>query len=86
MSANAEAEEHSMPKRVEFERRGFEELVKIDGIVVGRLTGANGRRRMLWRSAHLVDDDKVAEFERAFADTDQSSSAAETELRRAGLA
>ncbi|SKA33769.1 hypothetical protein [Consotaella salsifontis] len=74
-----------MSKNIEFERRGVEDVVRVDGTVIGRITGGRGRRKMLWRSAHLVDDDKVADFERRFAASDQSTSAAAEELRRAGL-
>lgn len=75
-----------MTRDIEFERHGREEVVRIGGVVVGRLIGQQGHRRMRWRSGQLIDDDKVVTFERNFARTDQSIVAAEAELRRAGFA
>ena len=72
-------------RKIEFEKDGPDDVVRVDGTIIGRLTGQGGNRQMQWREGQDLDQDKVVGFDKAFAATDRSTRSAEEALRRSGL-
>ena len=73
-------------RTVAFEQDGPDDVVRVDGLIVGRLTGQDANRQMQWREGQSLDESRVDAFEKAFGASDRSREAAETALRTAGLA
>ena len=72
--------------KVEIENDGPDEIVRVNGTIIGRLTGEGANRQMQWRAGEMLDQDKVLAFDKGFAASDRSADAARKELKKAGLA
>jgi hypothetical protein len=71
--------------RIEFEEDGPDEIVRIDGVILGRLTGQGANRQMQWRAGQDLDESKILAFDEAFASGGRDRQAAEEALRSSGL-
>ena len=72
--------------KVEIEKDGPDEIVRVDGTIIGRLTGEGSNRQMQWRAGETLDREKVLAFDKGFGASDRSADAARAELKKAGLA
>ncbi|MCB8838550.1 hypothetical protein [Aurantimonas sp. VKM B-3413] len=71
---------------VTFEDDAPDTIVRVDGVIIGRLTGQDANRQMQWRAGHDYDQEKVEAFDHAYAAGDRSPEAARQALKKAGLA
>ena len=72
-------------KTVTFEKDGPDTIVRIDGTIIGRLTGEDDKRVMEWRPGQGRDAGKVEAFEGGYGDSDRSETAVTRELKKAGF-
>ena len=71
---------------VTFEDDAPDTIVRVDGVIIGRLTGQEANRQMQWRAGHDYDQAKVEAFDHDYAASDRSPEAASRALNEAGLA
>ncbi|MEX6507788.1 hypothetical protein [Jiella sp. M17.18] len=71
---------------VTFEEDGPDTIARVDGVIIGRLTGQGPNRQMQWREGHDYDQAKVEAFDHGYAASDRSPEAARRELKKAGFA
>ncbi len=72
-------------KDIEVQDDGADQIVRIGGILVARLTGLEGQRQVDWQvTAHFDDNAKTA-FAMAYAKSGQTESDVREAAREAGL-
>ncbi|MCK5934424.1 MAG: hypothetical protein KAG89_19905 [Fulvimarina manganoxydans] len=72
-------------KTVTFEKDGPDTIVRINGTIIGRLTGEEHQRKMQWRAGQDLDAEKVEAFDLGYGDSDRSENAVTRELKKAGF-
>lgn len=70
---------------ITFEKDGPDDIVRVDGLLIGRLTGEGANRQMQWREGQDLAEEKLVAFARGFGESDRSTEAAERQLRASGL-
>jgi hypothetical protein len=70
---------------IEVQDDGADQILRIGGILVARLTGLEGQRQVDWQQTAHFDDDKKEAFAKAYAQGGQSESDVRQAARSAGL-
>lgn len=70
---------------IEVQDDGADQIVRINGILVARLTGQEGQRQVDWQPTAHYDEKRKTAFAKAYAQGGQSASDVETAAREAGL-
>lgn len=82
------AQHGSQSAPVSIDQDGPDMVMRLNGIIVARLTGEAGKRNVQWMSLeHFVHEtDKQQRFDKLFAASGQTAADAERCAREAGLA